>query len=464
MIAPLMLDGFQPVARQAVTRQPYARTGDLFLDTNALLGTDRDAAKMREQVRAYRYWNYVAINRIADRCAGETPQFGYVTTRRDGDQRQIGQLTRQHLQRHYGVLQHAEQDMEPLPDSHPMCELFQRVNGEDSYGEFLFETIMMWKLTGQFFWWVIPNGMGLPAELWVIPSQWVSPRYAKSGQLVAWEIRPDNGRAGTMELPPNEVLQGKFKSPRSKVDGHSPLEAAPRWTDNVEAIEQSRGHAFANGTNPDLWLELDKDKYPDPAPDVLTKIKEKFLRRAGGFHRTGEPLITPPGVIPHKWSNTPKEMDFGTSATQARDNALALHGVPPVVAGISSDYTRATADAAAAVFCEVTINPLLTRFAGIVTEKLACRWDARIRMWFHDCVPDDSDFKLRQQEAAFKMGGWFPNDQRVAMGLEPIDDPRYNTGYLPAGQSPLNDDLQPEDLPDDDEPIDEDDDDEAGDE
>src|SRR5690606_12717997 len=104
-----------------------------------------------------------------------------------------------------------------------------------------------------------------------------------------------------------------------------------------------------------------------------------------------------------------KEMDFIESASQTRDNNLALTGTPPVIAGVSSDYTRATADAATVVFCEHTINPTLGFIAGVLTEKVASLFDPRLVVWFADCVPANAEFELKQDEADFKMGALTPD-------------------------------------------------------
>jgi phage portal protein BeeE len=416
----------------------------------------------QEQVKHFTYWNYVAIKRIADRFSEPFPHVGFPVRRSGGAQHQmmIRGKQRQFMSQSYGSrwLQSHEHDLEPVADNHPMIELLHHVNGEDTWPEFAYETAVMWLLTGKFYWWVIPNSIatanspqGMPAELWVIPTQWVEPIYhPQTGELLRYDVTPDGNRARRWEIPPEQIVSGKFKSPKSKVDGWSALLAGAMWIDNVESIESSKWHSFKNGPNPSMLLEFDGEKYNDPSGDIVERIKEKFLARAAGVTRAGEPLLIPPGVTSKAWTRPPKEMDYQDSGAQVRDNNLALHGVPPVVAGITSDYTRATAEAANYVFCEVTLNPLFRQFAGILTEKIGPRFDDRIRCWYEDCRPANAEQTLKEMEFAFGSGARTPDEIRQWLGDEPFGSDPYTTGYVPSGFRPLNeDDLELEEEQDD---------------
>lgn len=396
-----------------------------------------------ELVKHYQYWNYIGLSRMAEFCAGQFPLAGTPTT--GGPARFLKASQRAFLQSTYGWLrQGAQDDVEPLAETHPFLQLLQQPNEEDTWCEFAFEAFMMQYLTGELYLWAIPNGFRVPSRLWVVPTQWVVRRYSKSGQLIAYEFVPDGDRSRMETVPPEEVVQGRLKNPRSKIDGMAPIEAAPLWTDSVEWIEASRGQSMKNGSNPDLIVKLG-DRYKDPSDDLLTRLKEKFRMRVAGLAHHGEPLMVPPGMDVERWSLSPREMDYPASSDQARNNGLALHGVPPVVAGISSDYTRATADAAHAVFCQVTANPKLRRWAGVLT-KVGRLFDPRIVAWFEDCTPADQEFALKQEQADFEMGAIDPDEVRALRNREPKGEPAYETGYIGGGRLPLSEDAQPEPL------------------
>ena len=423
-----------------------------------------DLAPAREQAKSYRYWNYVAITRIMDRCSQPRPEVGTVVGRGAVAGRQyLDGRSLEWVRQSYGLCQSMDEDFAPLAESHPFLRLLADVNPEDTWSEFIAETVMFLRLTGKFCWLVIPNSFGLPAQMTVLPSHWVAPKYSKSGELISWVITPDDPTK-RRELPPDWIVCGRYKNPLSKRDGMSPLFASPRWTDNVEAIEKSRGLSFKNAVWPDLLIYLEGDKYNDASEDLIDRVRNRFMRRMAGVERggIGGPLFIPPGSKAEKWNTSPREMDFGTSSDQARDNSLALHGTPPVIAGVTSDYTRATADAGTVVFCSITVNPTLRLIAGVLQEHVAVRFDERIVVWYRDVTPADAAFELQQDEADFKMGAIDPDEVRMKRGREPKGTPWYGTGYLPTGVMPLDQELveMPEEEPEPPEPEAEDDEDE----
>lgn len=460
-LAPLYLDRHDIVTQAATSIEK--RTGPLIAGYGVGIGsTTLDLSKAKEQTKHYTYWNYVAIKRISDCFSAAFPNVGYQVKRKEASEQLLRGKRRQFVAQQYGnrwvqsydVLA----DLEPVPESHPLLRLLQSVNGQDTWTDFAFEVALFWCLTGRFYIWLINDGFGLPVEMWVIPTHWVDHKYDRHGVLSHYEILPEGDRSRKMDLKPDEVLMGKWKSPRSKIVGWGSLEAGPLWTDNSEAIERSRGNSFKQGINPSVLLQLEADHYKGVSVDDLERIKEKFINRAAGVHRIGEPLITPPGVKATPWSHNPREMDYASSSDQARDNQLALHGVPNVVAGVTKDYNRATADAAKAVFCEMTMNPMFRSFAGTLTERLASRFDPRLRIWYDDCTPNNAEQELEETKFDWEMGAFTPDERRHERGREAFGLPESQTGYLPVGRTPIDPALIPE-VP---EPLDDgDDDDEA---
>jgi phage portal protein BeeE len=436
------LDSFTPVqqASRSMSRAEVAFTGGLAsIDPTARWGS-QNSLRVREMVRHYTGWNYVSINRICFKVSQQRPCIGRVMRGKKGSQH-MSQAQRQHFQKFYGGVIQSHQDIEPAPESHPLVRLLDDVNPTDWYGSFAFELMLFWQLTGRFYIWTIESGIrdaiglgGLPAELWVIPSHWMFPDYDRStGAQTGWVIVPDGNWTRRLELSMSEVIYGHFKNPMSKVEGYSPTQAGGRWIDNSESIEASRWHGFRNGINPDLYIELDGERYNNPDENIIERIKEKFKARMAGVMKTGEPVIAPPGVKMTKWSNTPREMDWGTSADQTRDNILALRGTPKVIAGITDDVNRASIDGANVIFCESTINPLLAMQAGFLTERLAKRFDPDLLVWYQDCTPRDNEMELQETQLDAQLGAISPDERRIDRGRQPWGTPAAGSGYLPAG-------------------------------
>jgi phage portal protein BeeE len=442
--APTFLESFEPFAHVGQARGGYGSVSPsvgiaALTSPSSAWGAESGTQRATDQVKHFTYWNYVGVRLICDRASEPFPMLSFTASKPISTAGKISTPQRQYLQQHYGWLQSAQDDLNPLPENHVFQELLNNPNPDDTWNEFAYEHFLFLNLTGKVYWWVIPNGFGLPAQIIVIPTQWVWPDYDRNGFLYQYTITPIGTTVSSFTIPEDQIIVSRLKSPWNKQDGYAPLSAAKRWSENVESIESSRWHSFRNGANPDLIVKLG-EKYADPSDDVLTRIKEKFMRRASGVTKSGEPLVVPPDIEIDHWSHTPREMDYTASGDQSRDNNLALHNVPKVLAGITTDVNRATVEAAEVIFCGAKINPQLRHFAGTLTW-LARRFDPRIRVWYPDVTPKNAQQELLEDQADFAMGALTPDERRQKRGREAIGEPAYESGYLPAGLSPLAEEL-----------------------
>jgi HK97 family phage portal protein len=407
-----------------------------------------DEGSDNELVRHFRLWNYVAISRICYKIAEAFPNVSRIIT--DDEERQrLTVSQRQHIRQRYGSVMQAHEDLEPVADGHPLLRLMHTVNPEDWWGTFIYETVMFWQLTGQFYWWVIDNNAGLPGELWVLPTQWVQPKYDKEGSLLGYEVTPDGDARRKSLIPADQIITGKHKSPMGKDQAHSPTAAGSQWIDNSESIEAARWQTFQNGPLPSVSIELDPEHYAKPDPDVLRAVKDRFVARYGGTARAGEPMIAPPGMKVTPFSMKPSEMDFPDTIDQVRDQVLALHGVPKVIAGITTDVNRSTIYGANLIFCESTVNPLLSLLAGIMNEKLAPRFGEGLRIWFDDARPADAEEEREETKLDWQMGAITPNERRSERGREPIEDRAADSAYIPLAIQPVGGTALEEEISDD---------------
>src|SRR5690606_40207946 len=201
---------------------------------------------------------------------------------------------------------------------------------------------MFYQLTGSFYWWVIPNQMGLPSELWVIPPHWIYPEYSRSGELLKWWVEPDGNQRAKFELPPEEVIYAHKKNPYSKIQPFSPGRAAAEWLINNELIEKARNTTYKQGNFQNVLLKMDKETFPDaPEAELLWRIENKFMQRYNGVSQMSRPIVMPPGMEAVPFGVEPNKMLLPEVSDQIRDYILALHRVPRAVAGISHDLNVA---------------------------------------------------------------------------------------------------------------------------
>jgi len=431
------LDDFQPV-KQA--RTPSRSSNPLVVSTYSQ-ASQVDLSQAREQVKHFTYWNFIAIDRIATKVSECFPNFGRAAG--------TAPISRQRMawvrQSYRSVLQSYDEDLTEI-ESHPIIDLFRDVNPVDTWRDFIYESILFKRLTGRCYWWIIPNGFGRPAQLWVVPTQLCVCIYTPSGEIDHWEVTPE-GSGRPLRIEADEIVEWKNKSPLGKLYATSPTQAGAAFIDNSESIEESRFFAFKNKNGADVILELDAETYKgmDPASDILVRIKEKFMAKVSGTRRTGEPIVAPPGIAVKPFGRTPVEMGYIESADQTRDQVLALHNVPKVIAGITTDVNRATVEGANVIFCQHTINPELRSLAGFISEFLCPRFPGGLVAWFDDCVPQDAAEEREETKLDWQIGAVSPDERREARGRKPLSIKGVSdVGYLPSSVVPLAEPVEDE--------------------
>lgn len=423
-----------------------------------------------EQVLHLRNWTYVAITAIARKIGQIIPNIAMA------HKRKVPGRTQKYYQSdigRYGGTTHTSdfgisvgayyhkslsvvkphEELEPVDDDHLLKRLIEHPNPMDTSFDLLYELSLFMELCGVAYLWAVPNGAGVPSELWVIPSHWVWPRTGGSRyvtpsnpyaeQLIQYyEIRPwgGMGSSGILRFPPDEVIMFPWKSPINKIDGYSTLSAVSQWIDTEESISKSRWSQFINQARPEFWVELGPE-YEDPTEDQIERVAAKFMNKYQGEYNFGKPIFTPPGAKVTPLSFNPTEMSYFSSEEQIRDMILSAFSVPKSVVGISNDMTFGSLLAATANFCTFCINPRFAMLGLRLTKFLApffAEGDEHPRIWWDDCSPADpaqlnSDITTDASQLAIT-----PNEIRVLRGRKPYenggDDPMGNG---PGGQVPI---------------------------
>lgn len=399
------------------------------------------SADRGEMVQHYRHWTYVAVNLVCQEIASHQPSVAFVRPRREKpDRRKSADSRLHHLAgwHRYQKTLHAirpHEEVEPVPADHPLQRLLNRPNEWDVAADLWSELMLFLCLTGNSYLWVVPNKIGKPRELWVIPSHWVWPRIDQKG-LRYYDIRPWVG-PGTFHFPADEVIHFKFKNPMHKVDGYSPLTAGAEEMDAFESVQRSRYFQFKNGCFPLGALELG-EKYADPDDNTLNRIYAKFFARLQGESNYGRPIITPPGAKYRALTIAPVEMAYVESTDQIRDTVLALFGVPKELAGVQQAGSEIAMYGPMQLFNRYTIAPKYRYIGQVLSARLGSRYEGEPRIWWDDTTPDNPNQLNEDIKTDFLCKAITPNEIRTMRGREPFgfagDDPIGNT---PTGDAPL---------------------------
>ena len=404
-----------------------------------------------EQVRHFKHWVYVAVDRVATAVAMSSPNVSFLRDRAKrpggGKGKWLPPATRAKaltpLQSH--------EELEPAPDFHPLCRLLSDPNEPDTAYDLWYETVMYLLLTGNAYWWLPPSpSLGVPAAAWVLPSHWVSAHVGNDGGVDAYELRPVEGNYVRAAIPARDVVHFRRKSPISKQDGYSPLTASAQWVDTQESIDRTRWWSFRNGIFPSVSIEFDAGvKLPDDSD--LNRIEARILSRYGGEHNANRPMFVPPGAKLKPLQVSPRELMFCESTEQMRDQILATFGVPATIAQVNGQMTYGSIVAAQAGFCMLTLNPLYRYLGQVLTEKLAQpRFDRGLRVWWEDKTPQDPELLEKQLATDLAYGARTMNEVRAIRGQEPFPQPWASEPWLPMNTLPASRLLRGRDDDDDD--------------
>lgn len=361
---------------------------------------------------AYRTWTYIAVQAwIRQIAGGDPPLFGRLR------RRQTAKSFARARSKTLGSAPAAHQEFIPYPDDHPIVKVFTNPNGPDVAYDLWAWTTQFYRLTGSAHWWVRRDARRMPVEIWPIPTHWIR-LVTRGGDPVAWTVQ--SPWAGAVDLPIDEVVSFWDHSPINRWEGMPTSHAISDWLDAYDASTKARVAQYANGAIPSYHLSLG-ESYGEPTDEMLERYYTKLDARLRGPHLTNRPLITGPDVRVTALGISPVEMRYIENEEQAATMILAAHGVPKAVVGMSDSMTYGSLRAALASFFVFAVNPVLTYFGQVITEKVVkatpgcedgvCFWRER--------VMDDPDQLEREMAADMADGTLTPNEKRAMRGRPP---------------------------------------------
>jgi HK97 family phage portal protein len=339
-----------------------------------------------EQTRHYAHWVYAATRAIASKIAG-------------------AELT-VHVRR-AGLME------EVADPGHPLVRLLEEVNPLQTRYSLWEGTVMFLELTGNAYWYVAENGLGVPAELWLIPSQHMRVIPDERDFIRGYVCR---GEGVEQTFSRHEIIHLRYSNPRSQYYGRGPLQAAAASVDAFEKIKQAESAAFEHGLMTQLALETDQNLALPTLERIRTQIQQKFA----GVKNAGRPIVLEGGLHAKPISIPPREMAFLQSARLTRDEILGIFGVPAAIMGLSEDVNRSVAEAMDVIFARYCIEPKLRLIEAQLNQDLARRFDPQLVCRFRPVVPEDRDQNRSDMETNLRHGVTTINEERRRQGRPPV--------------------------------------------
>jgi len=294
--------------------------------------------------------------------------------------------------------------------AHPFLDITTNVNPEMNASELWHLSQKFEDLTGNNYWHIIDNGLRLPQEIWILPAQNVKIRPSET--TFVKEYIYFNG-IKDYRIPPEEIIHFKAPAPLNVYYGRGPLAGAVGAANINIMMLQYEEALFKNGAMPSTYIDASNLK-----PAQAKKLHRMMVKTFGGPNKAGK-LMVGTGK-PEKLAFSPKEMDILQISKPVKEQLASAFGVPMSMLG-TDDVNLANAEVGRMQYAETGLTPRLRMKEQKLNEQLLPRWDQNIFCAFDDVIPEDKEFKLKENDTYVKGGVWTVNEVRMTQGKEPIE-------------------------------------------
>lgn len=318
---------------------------------------------------------------------------------------------------------------------HPFLRMMKEVSPILNQADLWMLTETFMGLTGNCYWWMRPNALGEPYQLWVLETQKTKPVLGETlDEFIVGYVYYQ----GLERVPydADSVVHHKYPNPDSKVIGLSPVQALSDPVIVNENIYRYERAQFKNMARPDGVIEIDKDA--TLGDKEFRRLKREWKKTYGGVAKSGQVAILEGGKY-KKVSMTPRELSHLEGKKMTLEEVAAGYGIPaallmpdPRVANILVAYKQYMRD---------TVDPKLKLYEQKINEQLlpAYKGGENLFCAFDNCIPEDREFLLKEKEFRLKSGYSSINIERAADGEEEVDwggVPILPMAMVPFGEAP----------------------------
>jgi HK97 family phage portal protein len=322
--------------------------------------------------------------------------------------------------------------------SHPLLTLLQNVNPIHNQFDLWELTTLYQEVHGCAFWYLSYDPLGVPNEIWILPSQNITP-VQKPNSTVPIDHYEHRTGSKSAEYPANQIIHFRYPDPRDPYKaGMSPLRAAFEDVSLVSSYAAFKTAKLENRAIPDAIISPDEVIGEEERDRLEAQWNQKY--RKGGAGR----VLVAEG--PLKMQLLSQSMgDVAALAEMGKtkeDIANAFH-VP--LAFLSTNTNLANLQAAEYQHMSKCINPRLQRRDEKLNEQLVPKFDPTGRLFLasEDPSPLDPEEVWQTYKVNMQFGVVTINEARDQWGLPWV--PWGDRPYSPV--RPSDKPIGPEDYP-----------------
>lgn len=381
------------------------------------------AATINRLLGEYKRTIYSCINLNGDACASIELKLFVITRKGEKKPRvktvQISDFRKELLLQKRKL--QSTTDIEEVVQ-HPVLDLLEKANDSNFLnGQTLKHLTFKYKdLLGRSYWWIDFNPfLGIPRGLWLIPTQYISPKKESNSQNIVdyYEFRVGTQ---TTKYSPDEIIQylhTDFQNPY--LDGVPPAAAAFDDVEVYNRLVALEAGLLANEARFDYMLSPKSSE--DSWGAAESERMEKQLIRKYGNGRGGGPFVTEEPVEISILQFPPRDLARLEISKESKNIICNCFGVP--IALINSEkQNKMGLEAALTQHAIFGVRPRLDADAAVKNDRLIPLYDDSGRLFFEyeNCVPQDKAVYL-QETVQLKMNGIItPNEGRKRHKYKPV--------------------------------------------
>jgi len=381
------------------------------------LGTGKPQTKA-DFVRQFQGWVYIAAKLNAQSLASITLRL-YVAKEERGKKfktittKAISKERLKYLQSNSGIDRYLtkSEEIEEVTE-HSFLDLMDSVNPHQNKRDLFEMTTLYLDLTGEAYWLLMPDKLGVPGQIYIIPSQFINPKFGKSLDDLIEAYIYESGNT-KVTLPPENIIYFTYPNPNNVFTGFSSVRGIAETIyiqNEMDAFEaalfENRARLGGVITQKEHVSETDKNR-----------LQESFQQKHVGGKKAGKMMWLPKGLEYTRDTMTPEELNFIEGRKWTMEMICLAFDIPPG-ALTSRDVNLANAEVADYRHAKNGILPRCRRIEEKLNEKLISRYDDRLFCAFDNPIPEDREFKLKENTEYLKVGALSRDEVRSEIGKD----------------------------------------------
>jgi len=298
-----------------------------------------------------------------------------------------------------------------LVENHPLTDMLSYVNPFQTKYQFIQLIQLYIGLVGEAFIVLNFNRLGVPAEMWLAPPQFMYIIPSLETYISHYEYRPGVGRL-RLEVP--EVIHIMNPDPANIFRGRGTAQSISVDLDSERHAAGYQNRLFYNDATPGLVIE-----YPEiPEKNERDKIRTEWNEIHQGWRNARKTGFLWGGAKANTIAMTNRDMDFWRLRKISRDIIIGAYRIPTSMLGLEGPGSRARVEADELVFSKYVVKPALTRIKEALNEQLVPLYDDGFMLDFDNVVPENREATVNEVKELYPAGIITRQEARLQLGYD----------------------------------------------